>query len=35
VLTGTIKRIDKEAVRHSVMTPDELDAVVDALGARS
>ena len=35
VLTGTIKRIDKEAVRHSVMTPDELDAVVGALGARS
>jgi [acyl-carrier-protein] S-malonyltransferase len=35
VLTGTIKRIDKEAGRHSVMTPDDLDTVVDALGARS
>jgi [acyl-carrier-protein] S-malonyltransferase len=33
VLTGTIKRIDKEPARHSVMTPDQLDAVVAALGA--
>ena len=33
VLTGTIKRIDKEPARHSVMTPDQLDAVVTALGA--
>ncbi|HAS11565.1 MAG TPA: hypothetical protein DCS55_13790 [Acidimicrobiaceae bacterium] len=33
VLTGTIKRIDKESARHSVMTPDQLDAVVTALGA--
>ena len=33
VLTGTIKRIHKDAARHSVMTPDQLDAVVTALGA--
>jgi [acyl-carrier-protein] S-malonyltransferase len=33
VLTGTIKRIDKSTTRHSVMTPEELDAVVDALQA--
>lgn len=33
VLTGTIKRIDKEPARHSVMTPDQLDAVVTAIGA--
>ena len=33
VLTGTIKRIDKDSARHSVMTPDQLDAVVTALGA--
>lgn len=33
VLTGTIKRIDKEPARHSVMTPDQLDAVVTAVGA--
>lgn len=35
VLAGTIKRIDKDAARHSVMTPDELDAVVTALGAEA
>jgi len=35
VLTGTIKRIDKDAGRHSVMTPDELDAVAGALEAQS
>ena len=35
VLAGTIKRIDKDAARHSVMTPDQLDAVVDALGSGS
>ena len=35
VLTGTIKRIDKDAARHSVMAPDQLDAVVDALGSRT
>lgn len=33
VLTGTIKRIGKDATRHSVMTPDELDAVATAIGA--
>lgn len=33
VLTGTIKRIDKSTARHSVMTPDELDTVVEALQA--
>ncbi|MCO8126658.1 ACP S-malonyltransferase [Acidimicrobiia bacterium EGI L10123] len=33
VLTGTIKRIDKGTARHSVMTPDQLDAVVAAIGA--
>jgi len=33
VLTGTIKRIDKESARHSVMTPDQLDAVVATIGA--
>lgn len=33
VLTGTIKRIDKDSARHSVMTPDQLDAVVTSLGA--
>lgn len=32
ILTGTIKRIDKSVGRHSVMTPDEIDAVVAALG---
>lgn len=32
VLTGTLKRIAKDAARHSVMTPDELDAVVASLG---
>ena len=35
VLTGTIKRIDKDSARHSVMTPDELDAVAATLGAQS
>jgi len=33
VLTGTLKRIARDAIRHSVMTPDELDAVVASLGA--
>lgn len=33
VLTGTLKRIARDAARHSVMTPDELDAVVASLGA--
>ena len=32
VLTGTIKRIAKDTDRHSVMTPDQLDAVATALG---
>jgi [acyl-carrier-protein] S-malonyltransferase len=35
VLTGTIKRIDKDTTRHSVMTPDQLDAVVAATGAQA
>ncbi len=35
VLAGTIKRIDKDAARHSVMTPDQLDAVVEAVGSRA
>lgn len=35
VLTGTIKRIGKDAARHSVMTPDELDAVATAVGANA
>jgi len=33
VLTGTIKRMAKDSTRHSVMTPDELDAAATALGA--
>ena len=33
VLTGTIKRIDKDSMRHSVMTPDQMDAVVAAVGS--
>lgn len=32
VLTGTVKRIAKDTSRHSVMSPDQLDAVVEALG---
>jgi [acyl-carrier-protein] S-malonyltransferase len=35
VLTGTIKRIDKASGRHSVMTPNEIDAVITALGAEA
>ena len=33
VLTGTVKRIAKETGRYSAMTPDQVDAVVEALGA--
>lgn len=33
VLTGTIKRIERSADRHSAMTPDQVDAVVAAIGA--
>lgn len=33
VLTGTLKRIAKDAARHSAMTPAEVDAVADALQA--
>jgi [acyl-carrier-protein] S-malonyltransferase len=33
VLTGTIKRISKDAARHSVMTPEQVDATITALGA--
>jgi [acyl-carrier-protein] S-malonyltransferase len=33
VLTGTVKRIDKDTTRHSVMSPAELDAAVAALQA--
>jgi [acyl-carrier-protein] S-malonyltransferase len=32
VLTGTVKRIAKETQRHSVMTPEQLDAVAEAIG---
>lgn len=32
VLTGTIKRMAKDSDRHAVMTPEQVDAVVDALG---
>lgn len=35
VLTGTIKRIDADRARHSVMTPEQLDTVVDAVGVTS
>lgn len=35
VLTGTIKRIDRDAARHSVTTPVELDAVAQALASAS
>jgi [acyl-carrier-protein] S-malonyltransferase len=35
VLTGTIKRIERSSTRHSAMTPDEVDAVVGAIGVRS
>ena len=31
VLTGTVKRIAREAERHSVMTPEQVDAVADSL----
>lgn len=31
VLTGTIKRIAKDATRHSVMTPEQVDATVETL----
>ena len=31
VLTGTVKRIDKTAERHSAMTPDQVDAVAAVL----
>ncbi len=31
VLTGTIKRIASDAGRHSAMTPDQVDAVADAV----
>ncbi len=33
VLAGTIKRIDKAGTRHSVMTPEQVDAVATALTA--
>lgn len=33
VLTGTIKRIERSADRHSAMSPDEVDEVVVALGS--
>lgn len=33
VLTGTIKRLAKDATRHSAMTPVDVDAVATALGA--
>jgi [acyl-carrier-protein] S-malonyltransferase len=35
VLAGTIKRIDKTTARHSVMTPEQVDAVATELGATS
>ncbi|MGK2930970.1 MAG: ACP S-malonyltransferase [Acidimicrobiales bacterium] len=35
VLTGTIKRITKDSDRHAAMTPEQVDAVVEALGATS
>lgn len=35
VLTGTIKRIARDADRHSAMTPDQVDTVAAALGAGS
>ena len=33
VLTGTIKRIAKDLERHSVMTPEQVDAAATSLGA--
>lgn len=33
VLTGTVKRIAKDTDRHSVMTPDQIDATVEKLGS--
>ena len=33
VLTGTVKRIERSADRHSAMTPEQVDAVVDSIGA--
>lgn len=33
VLTGTIKRIARDCARHAAMTPADVDAVTDALGA--
>lgn len=33
VLTGTVKRIERSSDRHSAMTPDQVDAVVAAIGA--
>lgn len=32
VLTGTVKRIERSADRHSAMTPEQVDAVVAAIG---
>ncbi|MDE0803170.1 MAG: ACP S-malonyltransferase [Acidimicrobiales bacterium] len=35
VLTGTIKRIERSTSRHSAMTPEQVDAVVAAVGAEA